>query len=347
MKRIIICCDGTWNTPNEEEHGQSCATNVAKTTELVSPRAADGLPQVTYYHDGVGSGNLGDKIVGGAMGVGLSKNIEDAYRFLAANYVEGDEIWLFGFSRGAYTARSIVGLIRNSGLLQKAHLEKFNLAYQLYRDRSKDTHPDQQVATQFKAQFSHAPEIRFLGLWDTVGSLGVPDHIISKFLGNMWNFHDVTLSSIVKYAYHALAIDEHRGDFKPCIWDGPNSDERQQVWFVGAHSDVGGGYPEAGLSDCALSWMMCKAEACGLKFDRVNVEVKPDQLSGVHDSRTGFFHLRPEHDRPVAPNVLSEAALRKKADQSQSYAPENWPATVIAPPCAQSCPKAANERCWA
>ncbi len=343
MKRIVICCDGTWNTPDEEEHGQSCATNVAKMAELTAPQDANGVPQITYYHDGVGSGNLGDKIVGGAFGVGLSRNIEDCYRFLVANYVDGDEIWLFGFSRGAYTARSIVGLIRNSGLLRKQHLEKFPLAYQLYRDRSKETHPDEQVATQFKTQFSHAPDIRFLGLWDTVGSLGVPDHVLSKFLGNMWNFHDVTLSSIVKSAYHALAIDERRSDFKPCVWDGTNTDERQQVWFAGVHSDVGGGYPEAGLSDCALSWMMCKAEVCGLTLDRVNVDVRPDPSAEIHDSKSGFFNLKPDYVRPVNPNVLSEAALRKHAT---GYAPKNWPADAVQLTCVQNCTKPATERCW-
>jgi uncharacterized protein (DUF2235 family) len=93
MKRIIICCDGTWKTPDEQEHGHSCVTNVAKIAELIAPADADGVPQITYYHDGVGAGNLGDKILGGAFGVGLSKNIEDAYRFLASNYIDGDELY--------------------------------------------------------------------------------------------------------------------------------------------------------------------------------------------------------------------------------------------------------------
>ncbi|MHC1727224.1 MAG: DUF2235 domain-containing protein [Syntrophobacteraceae bacterium] len=344
MKRIIICCDGTWKTPNEQEDGHSCATNVAKIAELIAPADANGLPQITYYHDGVGSGNLGDKILGGAFGMGLSKNIEDAYRFLASNYIEGDEIWLFGFSRGAYTARSIIGLIRNSGLLKKQHLERFNLAYQIYRDRSKETGPNEDVARQFKAQFSHTPDIRFLGVWDTVGSLGVPDHILSSFLGHMWNFHDVSLSHTVKNAYHALAIDERRADFKPCAWDGLNTEERQQVWFAGSHSDVGGGYPEAGLSDCALAWMICKAEACGLKLDRANVEVKPDQLAHVHDSKTGMFFLRPEYIRPIQPNMLSEAAIRMR--QKSAYIPANWPERATPMPCAENCPKDAAERCW-
>jgi uncharacterized protein (DUF2235 family) len=263
---------------------------------------------------------------------------------MVTNYIDGDEIWLFGFSRGAYTSRSIIGLIRNSGLLRKQHLEKFNLAYQLYRDRSKETGPNQPVAEQFKAQFSHTPDVRFLGVWDTVGSLGVPDHILSKFLDNMWNFHDVSLSGIVRSAYHALAIDEHRADFKPCAWDGPNSEDRQQVWFAGAHSDVGGGYPDAGLSDCALAWMMCNAEARGLELDRANVNVKPNPLADVHDSKTGIFHLRPGYNRPVRPNMLSEAVLLKR--KQKGYEPENWPGHATPMPCAQNCSKNEADRCW-
>lgn len=344
MKRIIICCDGTWKTPDEQEHGQSSVTNVAKIAEMISPADASGTPQITYYQEGVGSGNIGDRILGGAFGVGLSKNIEDAYRFLASNYIDGDEIWLFGFSRGAYTTRSIIGLIRNSGLLKKQHLEKFNLAYQLYRDRSKETNPNEQFARQFKAQFSHIPDIRFLGVWDTVGSLGIPDHILSGCLDNLWNFHDVTLSQIVRNAYHALAIDERRGDFKPCIWNGPNTEDRQQVWFAGSHSDVGGGYPETGLSDCSLAWLSCKAESCGLKLDRINIGFRPDQGADVHDSKTGPFHLRPEYIRPVQPNTLSEAALRKW--KQGSYRPGNWPTAPTPMPCASSCPKNEEERCW-
>ena len=325
MKRIAICCDGTWKTPDGEEDGQSTATNVAKIAELISPAGPDGTVQVTYYHEGVGSGNPGDKFLGGTMGVGLSRIIEEAYRFLASNYVSGDEIWLFGFSRGAYTARSIIGLIRNSGLLKKQHLEKYNLAYQLYRDRSRETGPSGNLADQFKSQFSYTPDIHFLGVWDTVGSLGVPDHIISKFLGGMWNFHDVSLSAIVQNAYHALAIDEHRGDFKPCAWVNRDDKSWEQVWFAGAHSDVGGGYTEAGLSDCALNWMMCKAESCGLKLDRVNVAVKPDPVADIHDSKTGPYILRPTHLRPIDANLMSRAALEKHA--KSGYTPANWPQT--------------------
>jgi uncharacterized protein (DUF2235 family) len=344
MRRIIICCDGTWKTPDDHEHGQSCATNVARIFQLIAPADLNGVPQISYYHDGVGTGDFGDKILGGAFGMGLSKNIEDAYRFLASNYIEGDEIWLFGFSRGAYTVRSIIGLIRNSGLLKKQHLEKFSLAYQIYRDRSKETAPDEQVAGQFKSQFSYTPDIHFLGVWDTVGSLGVPDHIVSRFLSGMWNFHDVSLSSTVRYAYHALAIDEHRADFKPCAWDGPDTEDRQQVWFAGTHSDVGGGLPDAGLSDCALAWMMCKAELRGLKLDRANVTLEPDQLADVHESKTGLFLLRPDYYRPIEPNMLSKAALLKW--KPNVYEPKNWPEQALHMPCSQNCPREALERCW-
>ncbi len=347
MKRIVICCDGTWNTPDEESHGQSCQTNVAKMAALIAPADEKGITQVTYYHDGVGTDNFGDKVAGGAFGVGLSENIGEAYRFLASNYLPEDEIWLFGFSRGAYTARSIIGLIRNSGLLKKCHLDRFSSAYQLYRDRSKDTDPNSDVALNFKNSFSYIPDIHFLGVWDTIGSLGVPDYVISRFLGHTWDFHDVTLSSTVKHAFHALAIDERRADFKPCLWDGPNTDDRRQVWFPGAHSDVGGGYPETGLSDCALTWMMTKAAGCGLALDCANVDVAPDFHADIHDSKTGFFHLRPAYVRPVEPEVVSRSAVQKKSAVVSGYNPSNWPPSfqeeVCKPACACSKPGKTGE----
>lgn len=325
MKRIIICCDGTWNTPEAEDHGHPSPTNVAKMAELISPIDNKGVTQITYYQRGVGTGTASDKIVGGAFGVGLSRNIGDAYRFLVSNYVPEDEIWLFGFSRGAYTARSIIGLINNSGLLKKSHMEQFHVAYELYRDRSELTSPKSNVAESFKKDFSHIPTIHFLGVWDTVGSLGVPDFVLSRFLDHKWDFHDLTLSNNVHSAFHALSIDEKRGDFKPCMWEGLNTPNRQQVWFPGAHSDVGGGYPDTGLSDCSLIWMMDKAEACGLYLDKKNVDMKPNFRADPHDSKTGFFMLRPGYLRTISPQTIFQSAIARKENADLKYKPTNWP----------------------
>jgi uncharacterized protein (DUF2235 family) len=347
MKRIIICCDGTWNTPDEKEHGMSCATNVSKLAEMIAPVGAGGTPQITYYHDGVGTGDLGDKIIGGAFGSGISKNILDCYRFLVSNYVTGDEIWLFGFSRGAYTARSIIGLIRNSGLLKKPNLEKLPDAYQIYRDRTDKTHPDANKAQQFRNDNCYPDAgvaIKFLGVWDTVGSLGVPDFILHSLLDEKWEFHDVQLSSIVANAYHAVAIDEKRKDFEPCLWDAVNGTISEQVWFPGVHSDVGGGYPEAGLSDCALAWMLCKAESNGLALDRNNVWMKPDAQGKLHDSMRGAFILRGQHIRNINGPVSKSAMERHTAG---GYQPVNWPSAPlpVPEPCIAVCTQNIATRC--
>lgn len=329
MKRIVVCCDGTWNTADESDAGSPCPTNVAKLAQLVAPCAEDGTPQVTYYHEGVGTGNGLDKLVGGAFGAGLSENIAHAYRFLVNNYCADDELYLFGFSRGAYTARSLVGLIRNSGLLKKQHSGRFSVAYELYRDRSEGTQPKANLADTFRQQFSWQPEVKFVGVWDTVGSLGVPDSLISKWLGSKWTFHDVRLSGIVKHAFHAMAIDEKRADFQPCPWevpsDGPADQECEQVWFAGVHCDVGGGYPEAGLSDVALQWMVDKAQGCDLAIAPDNLTLAPDPYGTLHDSRTGLFHLRPERVRTVTPPSIHQSANLRKKRPATGYDPDNWP----------------------
>lgn len=348
-KRIIVCCDGTWNTPDAKENGASCASNVAKIAELISPVGkmdGDEREQITYYHEGVGTGDLKDKITGGAFGVGISKNIQDCYRFLVSNYLPEDEIWLFGFSRGAYTARSIVGLIRNSGLLTKENLDMLPEAYRLYRDRSDRTHPNSDKAKKFRNYFSLPDgkvDIHFLGVWDTVGSLGVPGFLLHELLDDQWEFHDVTLSSIVKNAYHALAIDEQREDFRPCLWDAPAGTAGEQVWFPGAHSDVGGGYAESALSDCALSWMMCKAENCGLAFDAINVPIKPDCSGMLHESKKGFFETRGTFVRKIDQPLSIAATERIKGG---SYQPKNLPGNPVEQACMSkgSCPK--EYRCF-
>ncbi|MEI7839800.1 MAG: DUF2235 domain-containing protein [Methylococcaceae bacterium] len=329
MKGIIICCDGTWNSPDSKDDGLPCPTNVIKMSQTISPIGKDEVHQIVYYHDGVGTGDLLDTVNGGAFGVGLSKNIEDVYRFLVNNYVEGDELWFFGFSRGAYTVRSLIGLIRNSGLLKKEHSGKFSIAYELYKERSKDTHPDSSVSSAFKNEFCFQPAVHFLGVWDTVGSLGVPDFILAKIFGDLWNFHDVQLSSSVKNAYQALAIDERRGDFQPCLWTAPQNVNQEQVWFAGVHADIGGGYPVTDLSDIALVWMMQKAQQCGLSFISDKILEQHNACGVLHDSYSGFFKLRPEHVRQIDANAKIHQSVQIRLDTpSVSYKPANLTITA-------------------
>jgi len=228
-KRLIVCCDGTWSDADSSEE----FTNVVRLARAIKPndaRADPPIPQIVYYQSGVGS--EGDKlqhIVGGAVGLGLSRNARDAYAFLANNYCDGDEIFLFGFSRGAYTARSIGGLIGWAGLLHKGDMDDFALLWEGYRLRDKPDQPD--VRLRFADRHDSVP-IKCIGVWDTVGSLGIPDHIDILFQG-FYQFHDTNLGLHVENAFHALALDEHRKDFQPTLWgrlpDAPRDQKLVQV----------------------------------------------------------------------------------------------------------------------
>jgi len=314
-KRLVICCDGTWNTPDEVKEGKACQTNVAKMARaIVTPRDAEGGEQRVYYHKGVGTGKF-DHFRGGALGWGLSRNVQDAYMFLVDNYDDpADEIFLFGFSRGAYTARSVAGLIRNSGLLKRQYAGKLDAAYELYRDRSDGSHPKSMEAELFRKSFSNEVRIKFIGVWDTVGALGIPVEFLgTQLLNDRWKFHDVKLSTFVDNAFQALAIDEHRKPFKPAIWEQqPNAvatrQRLEQVWFAGVHSDIGGGYPETELSDIALAWMSNRATECGLAvdFEAAHITVVPKESGVLHDSMTLYYRAFGELIRPLPVQRLDD-----------------------------------------
>ncbi len=271
MKRLVVCCDGTWARPDSKY-----VTNVEKIarTIQIDPDRAGGAFQLVYYISGVGGGSFAaDRLLGGAFGFGLSHNVVACYRFLAQNYEPGDEIFIFGFSRGAYTARSLAGMIAKVGLLTRLSLveERLRDAVHIYQREKLAEGSFGASIGEFTHDHCHTPRLAFLGVFDTVGALGVP--------GFRWRtprFHDVQLSTRVDCARQALAIDETRLIFAPTLWEIPagapegTSTENprvKQVWFEGAHSDIGGGYAESGLSDTALLWMAREARAAGLIFD--------------------------------------------------------------------------------
>src|SRR5258707_9879301 len=209
MKRIITCSDGTWNRPGETDRGIVVQTNVEKLHDALTSKGTDGIPQVKFYDPGVGTApSLEDEILGGATGEGIDKNILDAYKFIVWNFEPGDELFLFGFSRGAYTARSLSGFIRYCGILKPQNIHLAAEAYQLYHDKTQLTGPDSDVSIAFRKHYSYETGIRFIGVWDTVGSLGIPLKVFKKADAEKFQFHDVTLSSQVDFAYHALAINE-------------------------------------------------------------------------------------------------------------------------------------------
>ena len=174
MRRIVLCFDGTWNKPADENlaANEQVETNVCRFFKSVKEAGADGMQQLKWYDEGVGT-KWYDRFIGGALGVGLEKNILDGYKFLAQNHRQGDEVYVLGFSRGAYTARSLVGLIRNCGLVENKRLPlRIAMAYGIYRTR--DDGPDSPTALQFKDRFSREINIKFLGVWDTVARSGFP-----------------------------------------------------------------------------------------------------------------------------------------------------------------------------
>lgn len=296
-RKLIVCADGTWNTENDNDEGLPCPTNVTRLRRAMLPVDSQGIAQIVHYQPGVGT-TFGIRFRGGALGRGIFDNVTDCYEFLVRHYLPGDRIYLFGFSRGAFTVRSLAGLIRNSGILRRGHESFLDKAVELYRDYDPASAPDGPLSLNFRGYHSHEPEIEFIGVWDTVGALGVPflDGRFRILKGLDWQFHDVTLSRIVKNAFHALAIHEHRTEFGPTLWEQkPGASPAQkieQVWFTGVHCDVGGGYPQAGLSDVALAWMVGKAETIGgLEFDHGVLGLNPDPLADGHDSFKPFYKV--------------------------------------------------------
>ena len=291
-----MCCDGTWNKPDNEN-----VTNVEKIARTVQsdPTATGGVYQLVYYISGVGAGSYeADRLLGGAFGFGLFHNVIACYRFLAQNYAPGDEIFILGFSRGAYTARSLAGMLAHVGLLTKVSLvdERLPEAVHLYQRTKMSAGALGESVDEFKHDHCHAAKVTFLGVFDTVGALGVPG-----FERDTPRFHNVQLSNQVLCARQALAIDETRLKFEPTFWeapsepaDAPRQDPRvKQVWFEGAHSDVGGGYAETGLSDTTLLWMAREAHAAGLVFDAELLSTYVDSGSDpiCHDPLSAMYKV--------------------------------------------------------
>lgn len=305
-RNLVLCADGTWNEPAESDRGATCPTNVYLTSLAVDQDPANagaGPAQLVRYQTGVGTqGSFFEHVVGGAFGYGIDQIILDLYRWLVANYQPGDNLYLFGFSRGAYTVRSLAGLVRNCGILRAEAAAKAGMvdyAYALYRDRTSSTHPSATASQQFRAANSHPDfDLHFIGVWDTVGALGIPtgipDLIPPQVREEAWEFHDVTLSSHVRYAFQALAIDERRKPFQPCVWarqaDAPATQVLEQAWFPGVHCNVGGGYRDAGLSNGALLWMWQRAAAAGLRLIQP-MQRQPDPDGELRDSMTPMYSL--------------------------------------------------------
>ena len=289
MKRIIVCCDGTWNDADT----QTAETNVALMARSIHAfQDTGGVLQVVLYLRGVGTTGLHfETVFDGVTGHGIADNILSAYMFLAQNYYPGDEIFLFGFSRGAYTARSLAGFIAACGVLKRQKLGDLVRAWQYYRGPG--PHSPQDFMRSRHSDCDADATIKFLGVWDTVGALGIPGSLFAKLDRQQYGFLNTGPCSVVKHGCHAMAIEEHRAEFTPTPWTGtaPAGVRIEQVWFAGAHSDVGGGYATRSLADIPLVWMAKKAEEEGLALDWSCLPDPNnlDPLAPNHDSRTLVF----------------------------------------------------------
>lgn len=350
MKRIITCSDGTWNKPGAKCDGKFVETNVQRVFEAICKKTTndndDEIHQVKYYDEGVGAeGTLWSRMIDGATGRGIDENIKLIYEFIVWNYEPGDELFLFGFSRGAYTARSLAGLIRNCGILKNNDLRLIDRAYAIYRDRNNKAYgPDGQEASLFREKYCHPLErIKFIGVWDTVGALGIPVRGFQWF-NKKYQFHDTTLSSLVENAYQALAIDEHRTNFKPALWTksgkvtgGGVHQVMEQSWFTGVHSNVGGGYPDMGLSDITLEWMINNAKDNGLGFDEeyINMQLQPNFRGTQYNSKTGIFEFLPDYIRPVMKTKNADERVDNSVFERMRAIPGYRPENIINPVSSQ------------
>jgi uncharacterized protein (DUF2235 family) len=258
-KRIIFCCDGTWDDAGKN-------TNVYKFYKALQVSS----DQVPFYDDGVGSdGDPLTRLVGAAFGFGLYQKIKDAYSKISQVYEKGDDVYLYGFSRGAYTARSLAGMIAVCGLPTKAFSNSVvDAAFNVYRTPKGDR-PALLAALNASCDLFDAP-ITMVGVWDTVGALGIPS-VLGGVDPLIYGFLDTSLHPDVKNAYHALSIDERRSEFPATLWTSQSPGQTvEQVWFAGVHSDVGGSYPDdpdgTALADVTLAWMIKKASDLGVTF---------------------------------------------------------------------------------
>jgi uncharacterized protein (DUF2235 family) len=327
MKRIVILIDGTWN-----EEGKGNDTNIAKLdpnyaaagAPLIKLQASDGTAQMAFYHKGVGSDPDALKhLLGGAIGLGLKQIVQDAYQTVVTHYATGDEIYIIGFSRGAYAARALAGLIGASGIQRSTDLTGFETVWNHYRvdptvrsGAKQGSTSDKEAIASYNSMAAqdaiHADRsVKCVGVFDTVGSYGVPAGIGLAALGRYFTlaalgFHDTSFGSHIDVGLHAIAVDERRRPFVPTFWTARKGErprgQVEQTWFAGVHCNVGGGYPDAGLSDEALIWMIARMTALtGLEFDaaRVKAATSAANLNGeVYDSSKGWFidevapHLR-------------------------------------------------------
>lgn len=347
-KKLALFLDGTWNAVGTN-------TNVWRLRSLCADKDADGHQQLRYYDTGVNG------VIGGAWGKGLSENVQEAYNWLVDNYEDGDQIFIFGFSRGAHTARSLAGFISICGLLKPGGALSVDQLYQRYRKDDERTIYklptfDPKSITfeeRWMLKYSRPVAIEMVGVWDTVGALGVPAFSVAGISSSTFSFHHTGLRKPVRHGFHALAIDEHRAKFAPTPWtirtkfgDPSTAAMRpieivEQRWFIGAHANVGGGCFNDTLAQIPLQWMMRKASGLGLAF-RNDLELDgKEHIGAISDSYKEFLHgayslMKRRSYRPLAPqpfegpngqhvrvNETVDASVFQRWRDDNKYRPQN------------------------
>jgi len=371
IKNIVLCSDGTGNTDTEGR-----GTNVFKLYEAVDIhgyKSNSDIPrQIAFYDDGVGTENFSVlKMIGAAFGYGFAQNVQDLYTELVHVYAPGDKLFLFGFSRGAYTIRALSGMIQYCGVLDSAGLvpelrlkEQVRLCWKEFEKVAfprfitprgddlrrnlvppTDDKADREAANRRKGLGSHPQpaDIEFVGVWDTVGAVGMPIDFLKPLVN--WicprKFDELTPGN-VKRACHALSIDDERRTFHPELWNerGAPKGQVEQVWFAGVHSNVGGGYPKHGMSLVTLDWMMEEAGKFGLEFNRAArdyVRAQRDVHSKLYDSRSGlavYYRWDPRNialicrDHGIEKPRVHASVFERIANRTDGYAPGNIPADM-------------------
>jgi uncharacterized protein (DUF2235 family) len=362
MTRIAVFCDGTWNSSKLDE-----PTNIFKLQQALESDPSKG--QVSVYFAGIGTdrrfdgatkqrwlGRLLNKYGGGAFGWGLDDKVKQAYQFLCLSYQPGDEIYLFGFSRGAYTARSVAGMIRKCGLIDNPTEARINQAFALYRMTGTKNAPDaqhimverQNMSPRFATSKNdlmwrgtgEIVQIAYLGVFDTVGARGMPPSLFGP-VAALWNsqyrFHDMKLTSLVKSARHALALDERRVFFVPAKWDnldntgsnmglnkGVTDANRpyQQEWFAGDHSIIGGSAKEQPLSAITLNWIFAGAGELTLKAGRSFPPTAPDASFHAPRLKGRWSPLKKWREGPQAKWELN-TSVNERISKVASYRPRS------------------------
>jgi uncharacterized protein (DUF2235 family) len=352
-RNIVICIDGT---------GNEFGANNSNVIKLYSVLKRDDASQVGFYHPGLGTMGAPNaftkfqqwwtRTCGLAFGYGLSSALEDCYTYLMEQFEEDDTIFIFGFSRGAYLARALAAMVHMYGLMQKGNEPLIRYVLKMFT-KKKRTDADFALAASFKATFSRECKMHFVGVWDTVSSVG-------------WLYDPLSLpftrtNPDIEIGRQAISIDERRAAFRQNLWalDPKYSQDIQQIWFAGVHSDVGGGYaePESGLSKITLQWMLGEAEAKGLAVDHVLKDqvlgftdpemAKPDCMGILHKSLTGWWWIleifpRRHFDtrltppewkwelplaspRYIAPGSSIHPTVAQRIAQNPTYRPPNLP----------------------